>query len=105
MSTVKNSYEAVLVFSLKQGQENVESNVKKFIDLIESNATLHGVDEWGKRKLAYEVNKEKEAYYVLFDFESDSSFPAELERICRINDGIIRSLVMKKENEKTGKAK
>lgn len=97
MSKVQNSYEAVVVFSLKQGQEAVEANVKKLRELIETNATLGEVSEWGKRKLAYEINKETEAYYVLFNFTSGPEFPTELERICRITDGIMRSLVVKKE--------
>lgn len=103
MSTLKNSYEAVLVFSLRQGQEPVETSVKKFITLVEKNASLQSVDEWGKRKLAYEINKETEAYYVLFNFTSGAEFPAELERICRINDLVIRHLIIKKETQKTGK--
>lgn len=103
MATVENFYEAILVFSLKQGQEPVEASVKKFINLVEKKASLQSVDEWGKRKLAYEINKETEAYYVLFNFAAGSEFPAELERICRINDLVIRHLIVKKEIQKTGK--
>lgn len=98
MLGVKNSYEAVLVISTKLGEENVASTIQKFKELIEANGILDSVDEWGKRKLAYMINKEAEAYYVLFNFTSESEFPLEFERICKITDGILRSLVIKKEN-------
>ncbi len=98
MSTIKNSYEAVLVISTKLADEKIEEIVKKFQELIEKNATLDGVDTWGKRRLAYLINKESEGYYVLFNFTSATEFPAELDRICKITDGILRSLIIKKES-------
>lgn len=97
MTKVKNSYETVLVISMKLGEEGIDNIVKKFQELIESNATLDSVDKWGKRKLAYMINKESEAYYVLFNFTSETAFPAELDRICKITDGVLRSLIVKKE--------
>ncbi len=96
MSNVKNSYETVVVFSLKGGEEAVSAMVQKFKELIEKNAVLDGVDEWGKRRLAYMINKESEGYYVLFNFTSEAAFPAELDRIYKITDGILRSLIIKK---------
>ena len=72
--------------------------INKFQKLIESKATLDNVDKWGKRRLAYMINKETEAYYVLFDFTSDSDFPAELDRIYKITDGVLRSLIIRKDS-------
>ena len=95
--TVINSYEAVIVISLKAGEEAVAETVKKFKELIEKSATMESVDEWGKRRLAYPINKETDAYYVLFNFQSDAEFPAELDRITKITDGVIRSMIIKKE--------
>ncbi len=95
--TVINSYEAVIVISLKAGEEAVAETVKKFKELIEKNATMESVDEWGKRKLAYPINKETDAYYVLFNFKSEAEFPAELDRITKITDGVLRSMIIKKE--------
>ncbi len=95
---VKNAYETVLVISMKLGEEGIAAMVQKFKDLIESNATLDGVDEWGKRRLAYLINKEAEGYYVLFNFTSEPEFPAELDRIYKITDGVLRSLIIKKES-------
>ncbi len=98
MTKLKNSYETVLVLSMKLGEEGIENMIKKFQDLIEANATLNNVDKWGKRRLAYMINKETEAYYVLFDFTSEADFPAELDRIYKITDGVLRSLIIKKES-------
>ena len=94
---VINTYEAVVVISLKLGEEAVAETVKKFKALIEKHGTVESVDEWGKRRLAYPINKETDAYYVLFNFQSDAEFPAELDRIAKITDGVLRSMIIKKE--------
>ena len=96
MPTVKGSYEAVFIFTLKNGEESVPAMVEKFKTLIENNAEIGEVDEWGKRRLAYLINDEAEGYYVFFTFESEPSFPAELERIAKITDGVLRAMVIKK---------
>ncbi|MBQ6152413.1 MAG: 30S ribosomal protein S6 [Ruminococcus sp.] len=93
---LKANYEAVMVVSMKQGEDGIQAIIEKFKSLIESNATLQSVDEWGKRKLAYLINKEAEGYYVLYNFECEADFPAELDRIFRITDGVIRSLIIRK---------
>lgn len=97
MSNVKYAYESVVVISTKAGDDSVEALIEKFKALIEENATLDGIDKWGKRKLAYLINKESEGYYVLFNFTSGSDFPAELDRNYKITDGILRSLIIKKD--------
>jgi F-type H+-transporting ATPase subunit b len=79
---------------------NTERNkalVEKFKNLLETSAQLESIDEWGKRKLAYEINDLGEGYYVLANFSAESSFPHELERIYKITDGIIKYLVIKKD--------
>ncbi len=96
---VTANYEAVMVVTMKKGEEAVQTVVERFKALIEQNAALKNVDEWGKRKLAYLINKESEGYYVLFDFESEAAFPAELDRKFRINEDVIRSMIIKKEDE------
>lgn len=93
---LKANYETVMVFSMKQGEEGIRALIEKFKALIEKHATLQNVDEWGKRKLAYLINKESEGYYVLMNFESEAEFPAELDRIYKITDGVIRSLIIRK---------
>ena len=93
---VKANYETVMVISMKQGEEGIQAIVEKFKALIEKHATLLNVDEWGKRRLAYLINKESEGYYVLMNFESTAEFPAELDRVYKITDGVLRSLIIKK---------
>ncbi len=87
-------YEITMVFSLSKGDEGVEALKAKFTDLISKNGTLGEIEEIGKRKLAYEINDEAEAYYYFVNFEAEESFPAELNRILNITDGVLRSLVI-----------
>lgn len=93
---VKANYEAVMVFSLKNGEEAIQANIEKFKALIEKHATFQSVDEWGKRRLAYLINKESEGYYALFNFEAEAEFPAEFDRVAKITDGVMRTMIIKK---------
>ena len=97
MPTVKGSYEAVFIFSMKVGEEGVPAMVEKFKTLIAENSEIGEIDEWGKRRLAYLINDEAEGYYVLYNFVSGPEFPAELERISKITDGVLRSMVVRKD--------
>ena len=90
------NYEIVMVFSLSKGDEAVEKLKTKFTDLISANGTLGEIDEWGKKKLAYPINYETEGYYVVVNFQSDEAFPAELDRVINITDGVLRSLIVAK---------
>ena len=99
MPTVKASYEALFVFSLKNGEEAAAVLKEKFRTLIEQNAEIGEVDDWGKRKLAYLINDEAEGYYVLYNFVSGPAFPAELERVSGITDGVLRSMAVRKNEE------
>lgn len=95
--SANSSYEAMLVFSLTAGDEAVQGLIEKFKTLIEeNNGTLESIDEWGKRRLAYPINDEPEGYYALYNFSSGPDFPAELERVVKITDGVLRSLIIKK---------
>ena len=92
-------YETVFALSVKTyaDEEALNATVEKFKALMTANgAEITKVDVWGKRRMAYAVNYETEAYYVLVEFTSDVKFPAELERNYRIADGVLRSLVVRK---------
>ena len=89
-------YEIVMVFSLSKGEEAVNALKTKFTDLISKNGTLGEVETWGKRKLAYPINYENEGYYMVINFACDESFPAELDRVINITDGVLRSLIVAK---------
>jgi small subunit ribosomal protein S6 len=92
-----SNYETMMVFSLKNGEEAAKEMVEKFKAMISENGTVESVDEWGTRKLAYLIDDEAEGYYVLYNFVSGPDFPAELERRASITDGVLRSMVIRKE--------
>ena len=93
MAKMNENYEIMIVFSLKEGEEGVKALTEKFKALISENGTLESSDEWGKRKLAYPINYETEGYYVLYNFSSKPDFPAELDRVLKITDGVMRSMI------------
>lgn len=93
MAKINETYEAVVVFSSKEGEDAVKALTAKFNEMIEANATNVEMNDWGKRKLAYAINYETEGNYVLWNFISETSFPAELERVLKITDGVIRFLI------------
>lgn len=90
-------YETMLVTSAKLDEEAQTALVGKFKTLIEKNGKIDAVDEWGKRRLAYPINKEEEGVYTLIHFTSEPDFPQELSRVYRITDGILRSLIIAKD--------
>jgi len=94
MAKLSEKYETMVVFSLKDGEEQIEGLKEKFTTLIESNAELISVNEWGKRRLAYPINYEIDGYYVLYGFDCKPDFPMELERVLNITEGILRFLTV-----------
>ena len=97
-------YETMLITSAALDEEASAALVGKFKSLIEANGTIDSIDEWGKRRLAYPINDETEGYYVLYNFAGGPEFPAELNRVSKITSGVLRSLIVRKE-EKSAKAK
>ncbi len=94
MAKLNENYEAVVIFSVQQSEEEIKALIEKFSARIAKYGTLEGVEEWGKRTLAYPIDDETEGYYVLYNFNSEPSFPAELERRLNIADGVLRSLIV-----------
>lgn len=93
MAKINETYEAMVIFSCKLDEEALNGLIAKFNDMIEANAENVELSNWGKRKLAYAINYETEGNYVLWSFTSKTDFPAELERVLKITDGVIRFLV------------
>ena len=93
MAKTTEKYEVLYVLNPNLTEEETQGIVEKFKTLVEQNGTIDEMEEWGKRKLAYEINYLTEGYYVLIKFTSGPEFPAELDRILGITDGVIRSLV------------
>lgn len=86
----------MMVFSVVSGDEATAALAEKFKALIAEHGTVENVDDWGKRRLAYPINDEVEGYYVIVDFESNTEFPAELDRVAKITDGVLRTMVISK---------
>lgn len=93
MAKVNATYETMVVFSMTNGEDAVKALVEKFKGMIAAAGTVDSVDEWGKRKLAYPINDETEGYYVLYTYTCEPGFPAELDRVFKITDGVLRSLI------------
>ncbi|MCL2531158.1 MAG: 30S ribosomal protein S6 [Oscillospiraceae bacterium] len=96
----QHNYEAMMVFSMLPGEEAINALKERFQTLIEQNGTLDAeqTKDMGKRRLAYLINKrESEGYYMLFVFTSAPEFPAELERVAGITDGVLRCMVIRRE--------
>ncbi|MBQ8781564.1 MAG: 30S ribosomal protein S6 [Oscillospiraceae bacterium] len=93
MAKVNETYEVMVIYTLKNGEDGVNALNDKFKAMIEANGTMESVDAWGKRKLAYEIDDQTEGYYVLYTFSAEPAFPAELDRVFKITDGVMRSLI------------
>ena len=91
------NYETVFILSTTIDEQTTKATIEKFTNLISSQGQIQKIDEWGKRRLAYEINKTNEGYYVYVEFAAESDFVAELERNYRIADSVLRYLVVKKE--------
>ena len=93
MAKSTEKYECMYILNPNLTEEETAAIVEKFKALVEANGTLDEMEEMGKRKLAYEINYLSEGYYVLVKFTSGPDFPAELDRVLGITDGVIRSLI------------
>ena len=92
-----NKYELAVVLSAKLEDDERTAALEKVKGYITRfGGTVTDVDEWGKKKLAYPINYEADGYYVLINFSSEESFPAELDRVINITDGVLRSLIVAK---------
>ena len=95
-----NKYELAVVVSAKIEDEERAAVVDKCKALIERfGGTITNVDDWGKKRLAYEIQKMKEGVYYFIQFEAESSAPAEIESRIRIMDNVLRYLVVKNETK------
>ena len=92
MAKITGKYEVLYIIDPTLGEEGTAALVEKFKAMVEAEGTLASVDEWGKRRLAYPINDMAEGYYVLMNFESKPEFPAELERVMKITEGVMRCL-------------
>ena len=96
MAKTTEKYELMYIINPNLSEEETAAVVEKFKALVEQNGTLEEMGEMGKRKHAYEINYISEGYYVLVKFTSGPDFPAELDRVLGITDGILRSLITRR---------
>ena len=103
MEKVINSYESLFIVDVTVGEEATEATVNKFLSLIEANAEVVDVAKWGKRRLAYPINDMPEGYYVVATYKAEGNFPAEFERLCNIDETVMRSMTLKLEYDAAAK--
>ena len=97
MAKVNANYEAVYILNPDLTEEQIAALVERFKSVVEANGTVSEVNEWGKRRLAYPINDLMDGYYVLMPFTAAAAVPAELDRIFRITDGVMRSMIVCKD--------
>lgn len=93
-----NKYESIIIINPSLEEQGIKDVITKFTDLINSDGKVENVDEMGRRKLAYEIQKHKEGYYVVYTFEANPEFINELERIYRITDSVMKFITIRKED-------
>lgn len=94
-----NKYESVIIINPNLDESAVKNTVDFVTGLINKSGKVEKVDEIGKKKLAYEVKKNSEGYYVVFTFDAEPDSITELERNYRIKDEIIKFIVIRKDEE------
>lgn len=97
MSKLKANYEAMFILNPELTEEATAALVEKFKTLVEGSGSVTEVDLWGKRRLAYPINDLNDGYYVLMTFNAPAEFPREMDRIFRITDGVMRSMIICKD--------
>lgn len=96
-SNLQRQYETMFILSPDLDEEGTEKLVEKFSNLLSNSAKLDNLEKIGRKKLAYPINYKTEGYYVLANFNAETSFPHELERQFKITDGVLKYLVVKKD--------
>lgn len=92
-----NKYESVVIINPSVEEEKIKELSQKFTDIINNDGKVEKIEDLGKKKLAYEVKKNKEGYYVVINFEANPDLIAELERNYRIMDEVIKFITIKAE--------
>lgn len=92
-----NKYEILYILDTKLDDAEKDALIERFKGVVETaGGSVEGVDKWGVKKLAYEINFKSEGYYVLMNFTAEATVPAEIERQMRITDGVMRFIVVRK---------
>lgn len=97
MAKISGKYETIFIVNPTLEEAAATAVQDKFKSLIEANGTNVEVEDWGKRRLAYPIEDQTEGVYTLVRFESKPEFPAELDRIYKITEGVLRSMIIAEE--------
>ena len=92
-----NKYESVIIINPSVDEEAMKALVTKYTDIINNEGKVESVNEIGKKRLAYEIMKNKEGFYTVFNFEAKPELIAELERNYRITDEVIKFMTVKQD--------
>ena len=92
-------YEVIYILDTAVGEEKIKELVEKFSAFISSKGTIENTEEWGSRKLAYEIKKKTEGYYVVVNFEAPVELPSELERQFKITEEVLKYLIVSNEDK------
>ncbi len=95
------AYEALYVLDTDIDDEKRQKMIERFKGIVESEDRPVNIDEWGRRRLAYPINKKNEGYYVLMNFSTDNNEQDELERVFKITDGVMRYIIVNKINKES----
>ena len=93
-----NKYESIIIVNPEIDEAGLKAIEEKFTGLINENGKVESVENMGKKRLAYEIKKNKEGTYMLFNFEAKPDSITELERVYRITDEILKFIVVRKED-------
>ena len=93
-----NRYESVIILSANASEEAMAAFGEKMKELISANGELTNVEEWGKKTFANDIKKQKESFYTLFTFSAKPDFIAELDRVLRLDETVLKHMIVKLED-------
>ena len=93
MAKISDKYEILYIINPTLDEEGIKAIVEKFKAMVEAEGPLTSIEEWGKRRLAYPINDLNEGYYVLMTCEAKPELPAEIDRVMKITENVMRSLI------------
>jgi small subunit ribosomal protein S6 len=96
---VARKYETMVILNPTLGEDALSATVEKVKGLIEASGTLEQIEVWGRKRLAYEIDDQKEGFYFLINFSAEAEFPKELERVLKITEGVMRYLVIRPDEK------
>ena len=95
MAKINANYEALYILDPALGEEAIAAMIEKFKALVETQGPVAAIDDWGKRRLAYPINDKNDGYYSLITFDAPADLPAEINRVAKITEGVMRAMVLK----------